>query len=404
MDALTLTIMARGVDPVGDLRPLLDQFEAEYHVPVHVDAFSWATGWASLVKLALYKTGADVSEVGTNWVGNLVTMMALHPFHKTELAALGAPSAFLPTAWQGGSVLGEKEVWAVPWLADTRLIYYRRDWLQQAGIDEASAFLTPAALKQTLGQLRASGVSATPWIVVTQSTSLTLHNVSGWVWAAGGDWISPDGKRILFDQPEARAGLKAYFDLHRYMLPAARSLNSVPSSDALFLQEKAAMTISGPWLMLLNMAPSPFPDLMARVGAALPPGGMPFVGGSHLVVWEHSPRQRLAVELVRFLTSRQAQAAYCPLGSLLPVRLDVLHESPYADHPVLKVLVEGVKAGRTFPNFPLWGLIEDGLVAMLNQIWQDVLAGDELDLDEIIARRVEPLARTLNMVLAQDRL
>jgi multiple sugar transport system substrate-binding protein len=403
MDALKLTIMARGYHPEGDLRPLLDQFEAEHHVPVDVEVFTWETGWARLVKLALYRTGADVSEVGTNWVGNLVTMRALHPFHKTDLAALDAPSAFLPTAWQGGSVLGEKEVWAVPWLADTRLIYYWRDWLEQAGIDEASAFLTPAAFEQALGQLRASGVSAAPWIVATQSTALTLHNVSSWVWAAGGDWISPSGKRILFDQPEARAGLKAYFDLHRYMLPAARSLDSVPPSDSLFLQEEAAMTISGPWLMLLNMAPSSFSDL-TRLGAALPPGGIPFVGGSHLVVWEHSPRQSLAVELVRFLTSRQAQIAYCPLGSLLPVRLDVLSEPPYADHPVLKVLVEGVKAGRTFPNFPLWGLIEDGLGAMLNQMWREVLAGDELDLDALIACRIEPLARTLNMVLAQDRL
>ena len=52
-----------------------------------------------------------------------------------ELNVLGGSAAFLPSSWQSSIVLGEKEVCAVPWLADTRLIYYRRDLLDKAGVD-----------------------------------------------------------------------------------------------------------------------------------------------------------------------------------------------------------------------------------------------------------------------------
>ena len=157
MAEIELSIMARGNDPIGDIRPLIDQFEAEQHSHVRLTVLSWETAWTELVKVALYGHGPDVSEIGTTWIGNLVAMNTLRPFAPAELNVLGGSAAFLPSSWQSSIVLGEKEVCAVPWLADTRLIYYRRDLLDKAGVEAATAFTSPQHLALTLGRLRDGG-------------------------------------------------------------------------------------------------------------------------------------------------------------------------------------------------------------------------------------------------------
>jgi multiple sugar transport system substrate-binding protein len=151
MEELELSIMARGRDPAGDLQPFLDQFAALYRCRVRVKVLPWETAWADLVKVALYSSGPDVSEVGMNWVGNLVAMDSLRPFHMAELDAVGGASAFLESAWKSGWMMGDKRLWAVPWLADTRVIYYRRDLLERAGVDETTAASRCSAV--TIGAL-----------------------------------------------------------------------------------------------------------------------------------------------------------------------------------------------------------------------------------------------------------
>ena len=134
MSDLELSIMARGENLLANLKPLLEQFEAETRIRVHVSMLTWEQGWTELVKMALYGHGPDVSEVGTTWMGNLIAMDGLRPFNMVELYQVGGEKAFQAANWQSGFFVGETNMYAVPWLADTRLIYYRRSWLEKAGI------------------------------------------------------------------------------------------------------------------------------------------------------------------------------------------------------------------------------------------------------------------------------
>jgi multiple sugar transport system substrate-binding protein len=363
-----------------------------------VKVLPWETAWSDLVKVALYSHGPDVSEVGMNWVGNLVAMDSLRPFHSAELDAVGGSSAFLESAWKSGWIMGDERLWTVPWLADTRVIFYRRDLLERAGVDESTAFQSYQQLEQTLECLRANGV-ALPWVVPTRHALNTLHNVASWVWGAGGDFVSANGKRTLFNQAEAHAGILAYLGLHRYLTPVAHHLN-INQSDALYTQGQAAVTVSGPWLTLFSSEPFSTSGVMANTGAALPPG-VPFLGGSNLVVWKHTRHQYAAVELVRFLVSQSVQHGYYRRAGLLPVRLDVLDTLPFVDDSLYRVMSDASKIGRSFPSFSAWGLIEDSLTAELTRLWADVLDDPRLDLDAAINERLGKLARQLDFTLSQ---
>ena len=283
---IELSIQAPNVDVI---QPLLAEFEAKHHIHVTLRLLTWDAAWSELVKVALYNDGPDISEVGSTWLGDLMSMSALHAFTSEEIAQLGKASRFLAGAWQGCQLPDQPELWAIPWLVGARLIFFRRDLLLRTGQDEATAFASAENFERTLHLLQEHHVP-TPWIVPTTHTHTTLLNAASWVWAAGGDFISPDGKQILFAQHPAIAGLRNYFALGRYIPPALRQIGAL-QPDTQFLQhDDAAVTIGGPWLFnfLTDAA-------RENVGLAPLPGAS-MLGGSQLVIWKHSRKQDAALK------------------------------------------------------------------------------------------------------------
>jgi multiple sugar transport system substrate-binding protein len=390
---LTFSVMGPAL-PV--LQPLLDQFAAEQGITVRLRPLSWDTGWSELTRVARTGSGPDLSEIGSTWLGDLIATQALRPFGLADVRQVGGAGTFLPVAWQVGHPTGQSETWAIPWLVGARLLYFRRRLLEAAGVPVTTAFGTAEQLDRTLRQLQAARVDL-PWIVPTGTTHTTLLNAASWVWGAGGDFVSADGKRLLFQEPAARAGLRAYFALHRYLAPTARHLRG-EQPDLQFLQNAAAaVTISGHWLFMDARAQPPAAAL-ADLGLAPPPGPS-FVGGSYLVIWKHSPQPAAALALIRFLTQRAAQVAYSQAMGLLPVTPEALAGAPFATDPAWQVVLRALQAGRTFPVIRTWGQIEYRLVAAFSTLWAEILADPQLDLEATLARQLTALAARLEPLL-----
>lgn len=397
MQELELSIMERGNDPVGDLTAVLAPFEAQHKASVKISVLKWDAAWEALVKYSLYKHGPDVSELGTTWVSGLKEMDALRPFAPSEVAALGGQGAFAPATWQSATVANTPEVWTIPWLADVRAVFYRRHILEQAGIDDRLAFASTRDLNRTLTTLQNKGVPI-PWTAPTLQTLNTLHALASWVWGSGGDFVSADGRQILFNKPETLAAITDYFELRRFLAPAAQGLDSI-NSDRLFVDGTAAVTVTGSWLASARFVS---PDIISDLGVAAMPG-VSFVGGSNLAVWRHvSPqRERLALDLVRYLVSYQAQADYHRKVGMLPVRLDLLGESSGPDRLISQTLNTALRTGRSFPSLFVWGLIEDRLTVTLAGIWAELLKNPAASTAAVVAEHLNALAHRLNLTLGR---
>ena len=395
-EEIELSIMANTAD---NIQPLLDRFEAQEKIKVRVRLLAWDTAWSDLVKFALYSDGPDVSEIGSTWLGDLVAMNALRPFADYEVASLGGAGAFLAATWQGTRVLGDDATWAIPWFTGARLLFYRKSLFAQAGVDDCNAFDTAEQLDRALGQLEAGGVEI-PWTVPTGVTHTTLLNVCSWVWGAGGDFVTADGKRTLFSHTRARAGLRAYFALGRFMGPGVRHLTGLQPDEVFLQNPQVGATLSGSW-MFRDAQQRGTPDLKQELGVALPPGAS-FVGGSHLVTWKYTPKTEAVHRLIRFLTQPEPQAYYSQQVGLLPTRLDALNQEPYASDTLWQTTIQGNRTGRSFPVTRSWGLMEDRLTTELSGLWKNALAQPDADLDSLIVRRLEPLAKRLDLVLGQN--
>ncbi|HNT25687.1 MAG TPA: extracellular solute-binding protein [Anaerolineales bacterium] len=376
---------------------LIENFQIQQGVRVRIRSLDWETAWHELVDWALHTQGPDVSQVGSTWTGSLVALNGLRPFTHAEVRELGGSAAFFPQIWQSVVLPNQPEAWAVPWSAFTFVLCYRRDLLEKAGIDESTAFLSLPALARTVEQLHAAGVQC-PWLAPVSAFHLgILHMAASFVWGMGGDFVSPTGSRLTFTQPAALEGLRAYFNLLRYLPPDAQRLDGV-EAERYFTSGQAAMMMFGidrpyEWLRRRSVAPA----VLLHLGVTSMPG-VPWLGGNSLVVWgdvqASSERERAALALVRHLTSREAQGVYCQgVEVFLPTRPDVLDSLPLPDTSVTRAAIQSLQTGRSYRSLPAWGKLEHQFAEVLGLIGADVTNG--MGVDAALQRHLEPLARRL---------
>jgi multiple sugar transport system substrate-binding protein len=347
-------------------------------VDAHIIPMGWATYWKDILNIALFKHGADVSQVGAPSTGAVVSMNALRPFTPQEIARMGGTESFLSASWQTTKIRGESTVWAMPFVSDVRVIYFWKDMLEKAGIDGRTAFSSPEKLKKTFVHLKNGGIS-TPWGVETHFPFANLQNIVSWIWSAGGDILSADGRKPLFAKPAALEGIRNYFALQEFLPPELCKQDPPVYASDLFANRKVAAAMGSPNLLrILQQKYANQPEMLKKVGVALPPGP-PYVGGSNLLIWAHTRQGQRAVNLVQQLTSKEIQNVFCKNSGYLPVRLDLLSEPPYTTDVHLKVIVEALKIGRPYPSFRRWGLVEERLGVVFDHIWSQLFKNQPMD-------------------------
>lgn len=398
MNELQLSIMNRTVGSDNPIQPILDSFAERHGSSVQLQSYDWAPGRAELIKAALYHHGPDVSEVGTTWVSDLAGMNALRPFSESEVEQLGPPNTFLPEAWKTVTVGNAPEVWSIPWLAESLTLHYRKDILRSIGIDEASAFSTPAALIETAQKLRASGYPLPIAVPPRSGHALILHAAASWVWQAGGDFMSADGRSVLFDQPEGLSGFQSYFHLLRIISPEGLQILDKLGTTECFQRGHAPIAIAGHWLHPRTAPAGSVPETNWGV-TRLP--GLPFVGGSNLVIWKHTRADQSALALIRTLTGIEASSNYGDSTGILSARAAGLYSSARQADRFLRTMYESIQTGRSYPNLPLWGLVEERLVNAMVKIWDALCSDPDMDVDETVSQTLQKVARGLNVTLSQ---
>ena len=396
---MQIEISINYIEDINKMALFLNKYERQHNAKIDLQTFDWPTAWAELMKISLYGHGPIISETGSTWMSSLAGQNCLRRFNSNEVAALGGADKFLPEAWQSCIDFDNRTALAIPWTLNTYLAYYRRDLLKEAGVEETSAFNSIEAFISTLESLQKSGVAIPLAIPTTGNSVSVLHNASSFVWKMGGEWITADGKQVLFSDPNTMAGLKEYFGLHRFMPPAACNLRDEDCVHE-YLAGKAAVTFRSPDLLTQIKNGKTPQQVSQNTGIAIQPG-IPFVGGSNLVIWKHvqPTQENAAVELIRYLTSSGNMLAQFQDIGYVPANLEALNQ--VERDPAYLSLTQSLKTGRALPRVALWGLVEDKLVKGLNSIWRTIFAGPDPAVDRIIENTLLPLEERLNITLSQ---
>jgi ABC-type glycerol-3-phosphate transport system substrate-binding protein len=379
---------------------LLASFKKETGIDVKLTRMDWSNAWQQLINISTHGQGADISHVGSTWVSSLVSMNSLRPIPSHVLTRIGTEDSFIHSTWQSVMMEDDRNAWALPLSAYTYAVAYRRDLLEQAGLDGTAAFATPFAFETTVDRLQERSVAEHAWLMpyVPFPFNDFVHTSASWIWSSGGHLLDNRGKQVLFNSPATLAGLKSYFKLLR-RLPSVKRLG-VDDCMNMLMQGKAAAVLTDSRYILAELhEDSP---QVKNIGAASVMS-IPWSGGGNLVIWRHTygypDRLEAAFKLAEFLTRKSTMLEVGRRAHILPARVDALDELIPSEHPLRPVMIQLVSSARTYRSIPLWRRIENQFGQELSEVAKTLFENKDSDLDALLSETMGGLTHRLNLTI-----
>jgi multiple sugar transport system substrate-binding protein len=341
------------------------------HINVELTIHPWFRAWDFLMDAAKgrqWVEAPDVMQIGTTWVSTLAFLGLLSSPEGDERTFGG--DSFLRRSWDSCRIPGSSRIYAVPWFLDVRVLYYRRDILQEAGVSEKSledweGF--SAACRRLTELHRRKSSTPYPLSVSSQKPGVQVHDLAPWAWAAGGDFIDPVQNVSRLGAPETVEGLFFFYNLIAAgAVPLLGRDTVIPTGG--FFRGDYAMQLCGVWPAGSALSPSHSdyrPDVVKNLGIAPfpigPKGRCTFIGGSNLAVSTRCRHPEEAWELVRFLSTRESQRRHCLAISALPARMDGLDDVFAGHEKARSVFVGSLDFARALHSVVAMGSVERAL-------------------------------------------
>jgi len=320
--------MGREAEIVGTLIP---DFERE-HPGVHVDVqqVAWTAAHEKLLTAYAADALPDLFQLGNTWMPEFAELHALEPLQPyVDRSREVDATDYFPGIWET-NVVGD-ELYGVPWYVDTRLIFYRKDLLAQAGFDAPPRTWTEwetqmAAIKRQRGHDRYAILL--PLNEFEQLLSFSLQQ----------DDPLLRNDRSNLDSPGFRRALDFYAGIFRHDWAPPMSETQISNVWDEFFNGMFVFYVSGPWNIREFRLRAP-PALKDAWGTAPLPGpsgpGAGIAGGTSLVVSRHSTHKAEAWAFIEYLSRPDVQKRlHAEIGDLPPRRSTwndpALREDPYA--------------------------------------------------------------------------
>ncbi|MCX4741307.1 extracellular solute-binding protein [Streptomyces antibioticus] len=249
----------------------------------------------------------------------------------------------------------EGKQYGIPYYAANRVVIYRTDLFEKAGVD-------PAAIRT-----RDQWITATEKLnqAGTQGIYLpgqTWYALAGFIWDEGGDLATESGGswKGTLDTPEALRGMDFYKELQALGKGPRDSDEAEPPQAEVMAQGKVAQIISTPGGA--NVVIESNPELKGKLGFFPIPGktadkpGSVFIGGSDLVIPAASGKPDAAFTFVKELTGDTWQRKLAQSMSYVPNKTTLA--DAVASDPGTAAMAAGAAVGRATPNTPGWAAVE----------------------------------------------
>jgi multiple sugar transport system substrate-binding protein len=332
-------------------------FSAETGVTVLVQAIPWGDVRTKMSTAIVSGQGPDVLQVGLDRVAewadaggllDLTDRVADYP----ELQA----DNFFPASASTMSYDGR--TMTVPWIADTRVLFYRSDLLEEVGLSQPPADWTQWQAAALALSQRGEGKYGMGFNVNDVNTPLIL------TWSAGGD-IEADGE-LSFTSQQYRQAVEFEHSFFADGLTPARALADA-DLIAGFKDGSIPMFISGPYMTrsLADQAP----ELKGQWSVAPIPAqqsSTSLMAGSNLGVFAFSDHVDAALAFIAYLDRRDVQLAWNSTTFDLPAAQGAL-ELLIGDANVA-VYHQQMNSAKPVPITADWGAVAQEITRASEQI------------------------------------
>jgi multiple sugar transport system substrate-binding protein len=344
------------------LKELVVAFEKSHpSITVQLTPLSWNEGKTKLLAAFNSGTAPDVVELGSDWVAQFSSGNVLLDLTSTFGADTSRfiPYSLIPSRWRGA-------LYCAPWVVDTRVMFYNKELMARVGLDSMLPPSTWEALERACTMISAQGGGVYGFGANAADAHRLYKKVLPFLWANGGDVLSPDGSTCVINSARCKEALTAYLRLTQQgMLETQRQL------DAQFASGHIGFWLSGGWLADriarenpglrygVTLMPQPAPDKGSRAS---------FAGGEYLAVTRATRDSAAAVAFVKFMTDGANAVAFCKRVSEAgyPADARYMRDSAFLADPIRAMFIRQLNTARLTPVHPRWldmeKVIEDEVV------------------------------------------
>lgn len=376
------------------VRALVPAFEARHPgTTVRVQQIPWSAAHEKLLTAFVGDALPDVIQLGNTWIPEFAALGALEPL-EPWLARTPAldPQDFFPGVLDAAVIDGA--TLAVPWYADTRLLFYRSDWFAAGLPSTWPAWLAEAERVQARlgpGQhalLLPLGEWEVPVILALQH---------------GAELLRDGGRYGNFRSPELRAAFAFYLSLFERGLAPQTGVAQLANLHQDFAAGAFGALVTGPWNLREFAARLPAEMQTEWATAPLPavagPGpGVSLAGGASLALVAKSQHAEAAWAWIAFLAEPAQQAEFHRLSGDLPARRSAW-DDPALQAPRVAAFRAQLARAVATPKLPEWERIASRIAWHTEGAVREgrdldaVLAALDADTDQILDKRRSLLAR-----------
>ena len=338
------------------VQALLPEFERTHPgIRVEVQQLPWTAAHEKLLTAFAGDSTPDVCQLGNTWVPEFVALGALEPLDARVGASSVEARDYFSGIWDTNVVDGR--LYGVPWYVDTRLLFYRRDLLDAAGVttlpsswDEWTRTLAARKAHAAAGQhailLPLNEVEPLVALALSQDEPL----------------LRDDGRYGNFQSAGFRRALAFYVGMFREGFAPLLTASDLSNVWNEFGRGTYTFYISGPWNIgeFRRRLPA---SMQATWGTAPLPGpngpGTSIAGGASLVVFRASRAKDAGWQLVEYLARPDVALRFHALTGDLPPRRSAWNEPTLAEDRYARAFRDQLERVKPAPKVPEWERIAD---------------------------------------------
>jgi len=347
-EPLRFWAMGREAEVVAELIP---EFERETGIDVQIQQIPWTAAHEKLLTAFASEGLPDVCQLGNTWLPEFASLGVLEPLQPfVDASSVVDPDDFFPGVWATSIVDGE--LLGIPWYVDTRLLFYRKDLLRQAGIAQpprtwAEWEQAMAAVKAHVGPDRYAILM--PVNEFEQLLSLALQQDD--------PLLRDHDTRGNFQSPGFRRALAFYANMFEQGWAPKMSETQISNVWDEFFNGFYTFYLSGPWNIREFRKREPA-ALAQEWGTAPLPGidgpGAGIAGGTSLVIFRDSPRQQQAWKLIEFLSRPDIQQRFHAMIGDLPPRRSTWEHPALAQDELSRAFRDQLERVKPTPQVLEW--------------------------------------------------
>ncbi|MFA5859153.1 MAG: ABC transporter substrate-binding protein [Elusimicrobiota bacterium] len=350
-------------------------------VQIVTKELTYDTGKEVISKAFFDNTAPDIIELGSDWVPEYSI--------KNLLLNITPAARDVEVDFKGWSyVTLEDKIYGFPWLLDTRVIFYNKALLKQAGFDPEKPPQTWPQFYNAIKKIDLLSRDTYGFGMNSRDKGILYKKLLAFIWSNNGLILSEDGKTCLIETRQVREALEYYLSLKPYS-----KVGPQRELDKAFYEGKLGFWLSGSWVIWRSAKVNP----KLEYGVMLFPkpdkngASTSWAGGQYLVINKNTKHAEQALDFVKFVVSKDAALYFAQsIGFLSPAAKEAMNDAYYQFQPERKKILEQLDTAKGSPAHLQWTYIQDILDNRFAEAIEDKLTANQAvisckrEIDEIL--------------------